>query len=133
MLADRFGFPHLKSSIEDHLIAIISIDNVFYFHSHAQVSSALDLQTKCERFMDQHAKDIIESICDSTTQRKPQNNHSPRHICCRRATNLYTVQKWLEHNTVNESNAMDLLECVRLSENMQLGLYYYIIYITSTL
>ena len=45
---------------------------------------------------------------------------------------FYTVQKWLEHNTVNESNAMDLLECVRLSEIsykelksevMQSGLY----------
>ena len=133
MLADRFGFSHLKSSIEDHLIAIISIDNVLYFHSHALVSSALELQTQCERFMDQNAKDVIKSQYVLHLPKESLKTLIVRDTFVVEELQIfYTVQKWLEYNMVNQSNAMDLLECVRLSEIpykelksevMQSGLY----------
>ena len=61
ILADRYGCAFLKDGIEAHLKTILSVDNVLLLHSHAQVSSAVQLKEECEYFMDRNAKSVIRS------------------------------------------------------------------------
>ena len=84
------------------------------FHSHAQVSSSLELQTQCERLMDQHAKDVIKSQYVLQLPKESLKTLIVRDTFVVEELQIfYTVQKWLEHNTVNESNTMDLLKKVK--------------------
>ena len=117
ILADRFGFPFLKDSIEAQLISIISIENVLHFYSHAQVSCATLLQERCETFIDQNAKLVIE--CQSIPY-LPKENFKvliARDTFVVRELQIFNaVQKWIEYNKVDKVEAADLLECVRLTE-----------------
>jgi hypothetical protein len=117
ILADRYGFTFLKDEIEAHLITIISVDNVLLFHSHAHVSSAIQLKERCETFMDQNAKSVIKS---RSLPCLPKENFK---VLIARATFVVeevaifdAVKKWIEHNKVDKNDAVDLLECVRLTE-----------------
>ena len=117
ILADRYGFPHLKDGIESHLSKIITPENVLLFHSHAKTSSAPLLQEKCEVFMDLHAGEVIAS---TALQRLPKENLKKliaRDTFVVEEIQIFeAVRKWMETNGVRKEGASELLECVRLTE-----------------
>jgi hypothetical protein len=117
ILADRYGFPHLKDGIESHLSKIITPENVLLFHSHAQSSSAPLLQDKCEVFMDCHAGEVIAS---TSLQQLPKENLKKliaRDTFVVEEIQIFeAVRKWMETNGVRKEGASELLECVRLTE-----------------
>ena len=98
-------------------MTIVSVKNVLHFHTHAQVSSALRLQQKCERFMDQHAREVIRSGAVPCLPRESLKMLVARDTFVVEELQIFhAVRKWMEHNGVDRGDAADLLECVRLSE-----------------
>jgi hypothetical protein len=117
ILADRFGFPHLKEGIETRLASIISVENVLHFHSHAQVSSAPLLQEKCEAFMDLHAKKVIASRALPHLPKESLKMLVARDTFVVEEIQIFdAVSRWIERNGADRSSASDLLGCVRLGE-----------------
>ena len=117
ILADRYGFTFLKDEIEAHLITIISVDNVLLFHSHAHVSSAIQLKERCETFMDQNAKSVIKSRSLPCLPKENFKVLIARDTFVVEEVEIFdAVKKWIEHNKVDKNDAVDLLECVRLTE-----------------
>ena len=117
ILADRFGFSFLKNGIESCLKAIISAENVLHFYTHAQVSSAEQLQEQCETFIDQNAKAVIRSPAMSHLPKESFKALVARDTFVVEEVQVFNaVQKWIGHNDVDKRDAVDLLECVRLTE-----------------
>lgn len=117
ILADRFGFPRLKDDIEVHLVSSISVQNVLHLYAHAQVTSSLKLQKQCELCMDQNARLVIRS---PDVQLLPKENFKAlisRDTFVVEELEIFSaVQKWVEGNSVDKDEVVDLLACVRLSE-----------------
>ena len=117
ILSDRFGFHHLRDDIETHLITILSVKNVLHFHSHTQLSFAPRLQNHCKIFMDYHAKEVIRSPAIPYLPKETLKMLVIRDTFVIEELHIFdAVEKWIKRNGVDRDRAMDLLECVRLSE-----------------
>ena len=98
-------------------MTIVSIDNVLLLHAHAQIGAAVQLKEQCEHFMDQNARSVIRS---QSLPHLPKENLK---VLIARDTFVVeeieifdAVRKWIEYNRFDRSDAVDLLECVRLTE-----------------
>ena len=97
-------------------------------HAHAQVSSATLLQQQCEIFMDQNAKSVIRS---QSLLHLPKENFkfliARDTFVVKEIEIFYAVRKWIEYNEVDKTGAVDLLECVRLTEIPHMELQYCVV------
>ena len=117
ILADRYGFTFLKHEIDARLMTIISIDNVLLLHAHAQVGSAIRLKEECEHFMDQNARSVIRSQSLPYLPKENLKVLIDRDTFVVEEIEIFdAVRKWIEYNRSDRSEAVDLLECVRLTE-----------------
>lgn len=114
-LANKYDFSPLQQAITTYLKATLSVINVCVIYNIASFYQLKDLSDACSTFVDMHAIDVMKVEGFLSLSQTALTELIARDSFFAPEMEIYHgIKAWMDHNSVQRSDAEDLLGGIRL-------------------